>query len=602
MELQQSLRSLYPGLFCPLFRHFLAVLPAEMHLLCGVHFDDTVTLRLLPSDLTALQPPASFLLLFFSSPSQSSSSSSPSSASASSSSTASPSTSTSQAFPLSAIPGLPAFLRLALPLLSTDVRIAFFSPFAPFFFLPVVSFIFFSSSLHLLSSSSASRVITSIKFSVASLRRSYLRGFSCYSPALVPQTTAVFTVGTVLFASLIPLCVPRSVFLPPPESIIFAVKQLLSHMYPHRNFNADMKAVGGFSGYPAVYKPGRRQAYPQARTYWRPAMQVKSQAEATAPQCQGTGYMQENQPHHPYVGQQTYGPPAGVANNPSNVNGSVLAHPFNKMSLQSQPNGSKPFPVKGGMPMLNVDMPGMQHYGQYMMAPNGPMFGGYPPAPQFGQFPMRATDQGSSLQCIPPNFYPGFPTNPPFTPDCVSGYPWPYYPNGDFPNHGNIPFDPRTSVDEVNTGSPNMGLSGPPQDYYSGAAPVDRSSAPGYTYNNPTPQQLLPYQMMKTGSGYVLQDLDALLKQEPPIPRAVPAMWTNPSDLTLAKCLENREGITNVYIRGFLPETTDEMLHNYASRFGKIDRCKAIIDLETGLCKGYSLISSVSVTHLLIVL
>lgn len=26
-----------------------------------------------------------------------------------------------------------------------------------------------------------------------------------------------------------------------------------------------MKAVGGFSGYPAVYKPGRRQAYPQAR-------------------------------------------------------------------------------------------------------------------------------------------------------------------------------------------------------------------------------------------------------------------------------------------------------------------------------------------------
>lgn len=36
-------------------------------------------------------------------------------------------------------------------------------------------------------------------------------------------------------------------------------------MYAHRNFNADMKAVGGFSGYPAVYKPDKRRAYPQAR-------------------------------------------------------------------------------------------------------------------------------------------------------------------------------------------------------------------------------------------------------------------------------------------------------------------------------------------------
>ncbi|KAM5436637.1 hypothetical protein McanMca71_001755 [Microsporum canis] len=322
-------------------------------------------------------------------------------------------------------------------------------------------------------------------------------------------------------------------------------------------------------------------------------MQVKTPAEATGPQCQGNGFIQENQHHHPYVGQQAYGQPAGANNNPGHMNGNVLVHPFNKMSL-NPPNGAKPFPVKGGMPMHpgpNVDMSGIQHYphGQYMMFPNGPMFGGVPPVPQFGQFPLRATDQGSSLHCIPPNFYPGFPANPPFPPDCISGYPWPYYPNGDFPNHGNIPLDPRASVDEMNTGSPIMDLSGP-QEYYPGVAPVDRSSAPGYMYNTPAPQQFLPFQMMKGASGYVLQDLDALVKEDPPIPRAVPAMWTNPSDLTLAKCLENREGITNVYIRGFLPETTDEMLHNYASRFGKIDRCKAIIDLETGSCKGFGFV------------
>ncbi|KAB8232442.1 hypothetical protein BDV23DRAFT_191795 [Aspergillus alliaceus] len=97
----------------------------------------------------------------------------------------------------------------------------------------------------------------------------------------------------------------------------------------------------------------------------------------------------------------------------------------------------------------------------------------------------------------------------------------------------------------------------------------------------------VPFQMMKTPNGYILQDLESLTQQDPPIPRAVPAMWTNPSELTLAKCLENREGITNVYIRGFLPETSDEILYAYASRFGKIDRCKAIVDLDTGLCKGF---------------
>ncbi|KAB8078705.1 hypothetical protein BDV29DRAFT_187819 [Aspergillus leporis] len=97
----------------------------------------------------------------------------------------------------------------------------------------------------------------------------------------------------------------------------------------------------------------------------------------------------------------------------------------------------------------------------------------------------------------------------------------------------------------------------------------------------------VPFQMMKSPNGYILQDLESLTQQDPAIPRAVPAMWTNPSEMTLAKCLENREGITNVYIRGFLPETTDETLYAYASRFGKIDRCKAIVDLDTGLCKGF---------------
>jgi len=98
-----------------------------------------------------------------------------------------------------------------------------------------------------------------------------------------------------------------------------------------------------------------------------------------------------------------------------------------------------------------------------------------------------------------------------------------------------------------------------------------------------------PIQPMKTkdNKGYEIVNLDELVMREPPIPRAVPALWTNQEDLSLAKCLQNPEGITNIYIRGFMPDTTDEDLHRWASRFGEIESCKAIIEQDTGKCKGY---------------
>lgn len=97
-----------------------------------------------------------------------------------------------------------------------------------------------------------------------------------------------------------------------------------------------------------------------------------------------------------------------------------------------------------------------------------------------------------------------------------------------------------------------------------------------------------PIQPMKTSDNkdYEMVNLDHIVQQDPPIPRAVPALWTNQEDMTLAKCLQNPEGITNVYLRGFMPDTTDEDLHRWASRFGEIESCKAIIDQDTGKCKG----------------
>jgi len=54
----------------------------------------------------------------------------------------------------------------------------------------------------------------------------------------------------------------------------------------------------------------------------------------------------------------------------------------------------------------------------------------------------------------------------------------------------------------------------------------------------------------------------------------------------LDRSLENPHGVTNVYIRGLRPETSDEMLQQIASRFGDIVSSKSIIDHTTGLCKG----------------
>lgn len=114
---------------------------------------------------------------------------------------------------------------------------------------------------------------------------------------------------------------------------------------------------------------------------------------------------------------------------------------------------------------------------------------------------------------------------------------------------------------------------------------------PGYAYHTSVDNQTYiagPIQPMKTkdNKGYEMVNLDELVMRDPAIPRAVPALWTNQEDLSLAKCLQNPEGITNIYIRGFMPDTTDEDLHRWASRFGEIESCKAIIEQDTGKCKG----------------
>ncbi|KAK0643623.1 hypothetical protein B0T16DRAFT_331142 [Cercophora newfieldiana] len=108
------------------------------------------------------------------------------------------------------------------------------------------------------------------------------------------------------------------------------------------------------------------------------------------------------------------------------------------------------------------------------------------------------------------------------------------------------------------------------------------------SYTTPSPEQIVvPASTPKPQ--IVDEELLALLKEHPAIPEAVPAVFTPPTHMkTIEQCLENRiHGNRNVYIRGLHPTTDDELLLHYASRFGKVEQSKAIIDTATGACKGF---------------
>ncbi len=190
-------------------------------------------------------------------------------------------------------------------------------------------------------------------------------------------------------------------------------------------------------------------------------------------------------------------------------------------------------------------------------------------------------DAASQLPYIPTGMFPNFIGGTNMGGAAVSGYGWPYGMTSNL-----AAFDPArprswSSNEENAPANTAVGLQAP-ADYY-----------PGFPYmpTAATSQHYVagPIQPMKCqdNKSYEMVNLDELVSRDPPIPRAVPALWTNQEELSLAKCLQNPEGITNVYIRGFMPDTTDEDLEHWASRFGEIESCKAIIEQDTGKCKGY---------------
>ncbi|KAL1912201.1 hypothetical protein Sste5344_002034 [Sporothrix stenoceras] len=121
-------------------------------------------------------------------------------------------------------------------------------------------------------------------------------------------------------------------------------------------------------------------------------------------------------------------------------------------------------------------------------------------------------------------------------------------------------------------------------DRFNGGARVASHERSSYTTPSPREAGSFGNANMKPAAD---PDVDRLLLQEPPVPKAVPAVWTDHVK-PLEQCLENRiQGNRNVYIRGLHPTTDDDLLLKYTERFGEVEQSKAIIDTATGACKGF---------------
>jgi hypothetical protein len=277
----------------------------------------------------------------------------------------------------------------------------------------------------------------------------------------------------------------------------------------------------------------------------------------------------------------------------TNYGSNQLADAIAGLSVSGQNSMGAGTGVKSGQ--NTMDLNGLSRAAGYgnnplMVLPSGQTI---PLQSMYGHGATSATDQPSQLQYIPTGMFPNFVSTANMMTGSMPAYGWQYGLQNDVPGLDANRRGSWSSNDETGPTTPGMGVNGH-QDYYANVAGLDRAPMVSFPYATPSPPSIIqpyvagPMQPMKCSDNknYESVNLDILTQQPPAIPRAVPALWTNQEDLSLAKCLQNPEGITNIYIRGFLPEVTDQNVHDYAARFGEIESCKAIIDMDTGKCKG----------------
>lgn len=296
-----------------------------------------------------------------------------------------------------------------------------------------------------------------------------------------------------------------------------------------------------------------------------------------------TGYGNPNAVYgNQYGGRAQGGGAYGMHHNPTDM--SVLAHSFQGMNLAGQPfaahNKNAMMPANGtqfsGMPVPTTMASGMYGGGAQYVYPNG--YG----SAATGQSPGMYTPHAS--QYVQPLNYQGYqqqdnsPLSQNWTPTTAGA-------TGEVPT---LITPRRDSVSSNENDQPVTPSYAGYASFVHGNVAINRSPSGVFSHGTPSPTSMVgPYGMTapkQPEQPDISPRLKLLMTKEPPIPRAIPA----PSSplKPLDRALENQRGETNVYIRGLLPETTDEMLDSWGSRFGDIKSSKSIIDLNTGLCKG----------------
>jgi hypothetical protein len=270
----------------------------------------------------------------------------------------------------------------------------------------------------------------------------------------------------------------------------------------------------------------------------------------------------------------------GAQHELSPTHGHQMAHPADGMGAVMNQFSTLALPAGPNINPAASNLSQVQHHHAYCATQEQPIaYQGYPVPVHVGMAPETAYPFGVSGQ---------FPVQGGFAPLPVPYHAVPYTP-GRVASYG----DRGSEVPglENRRGSYSTTESTPATPFFGSGSERGSSSRVAVVrsnFNTPSPEQVAVAGVMPKAPQAIDEDLLMLLKQDPAIPEAVPAVFTPPTHTkSIEQCLENRiNGNRNVYIRGLHPTTDDELLHKYASRFGAVEQSKAIIDTSTGACKG----------------
>lgn len=280
--------------------------------------------------------------------------------------------------------------------------------------------------------------------------------------------------------------------------------------------------------------------------------------------------------------------PGSIANtHTENTNAGMdnLAGAFENINFRNGAQMAQAKPSNTGMPMGESNMNSVLYQlpdGTYVLAGSNAIQGSYHQYPS--PYNMTVTHPTQYQQAA----YQGIPsTGATLGPHTPRNYSW--MPSQSLPHVPDLVAPRRTSWSSTEELSPQTPVDGyQPAILVPGHSPSDWSTNP-----SPLSGQLPNNQQIcrQPNGEYAIADFWVWTQADPAIPAPIPAWRSGPDGGrgSLDKILDNRDGTTNVYVRGLRPDTTDDLLADYGRRFGEIVSQKAIIDMSNNTCKGYSI-------------